>query len=149
MLPPYNISVPELSNETGIPKDTLYGWRCKHRKTTGNGVLKLAFSNNLCSEEKFAVVVESAGLNEAELSEYCRRKGLYPAQINEWRASCEQANASAANKLDQTKLKAQAKQIKQLEAELSRKEKALAEAAALLVLQKKIQALWGDPEDEK
>jgi Skp family chaperone for outer membrane proteins len=40
------------------------------------------------------------------------------------------------------------KRIKDLEKELQRKEKALAEAAALLVLQKKVQAIWGDPEDE-
>jgi transposase len=60
-----------------------------------------------------------------------------------------QANASVAVKVDQTQVRAQAKQLKQLEAELRRKDKALAETAALLVLQKKVQAIWGEPEDEK
>jgi len=60
-----------------------------------------------------------------------------------------QANVSATLKVDQAKLKAQAKHIKQLESELRRKDKALAEAAALLVLQKKVRALWGEPEDGK
>ncbi|MCP3877394.1 MAG: transposase [Sulfitobacter sp.] len=101
----------------------------------------------MSSEEKFTVVIESASLNEVELSEYGRRKGLYPEQINAWRNACLQANTSQAQKIDRTKLKAQAKHIKQLEAELRRKEKALAEAATLLVLQKKVQALWEDPED--
>jgi transposase len=41
-----------------------------------------------------------------------------------------------------------AKRIKKLERELRRKEKALAEAAALLVLQKKVQAIWGDEDDD-
>ena len=106
-------------------------------------------SGELSSETKFTVVLESAGLNEVELSEYGRRKGLYPEQIGAWRNSCMQANAPAAPKIDRAKLKEQTKHIKRLEAELRRKEKALAEAAALLVLQKKVQALWEDPEDGK
>ena len=60
-----------------------------------------------------------------------------------------QANASVAVKVDQTQVRAQAKQLKQLAAELRRKDKALAETAALLVLQKKVQAIWGEPEGEK
>ena len=149
MLPPNNVPVPQLVRETGIPKDTLYTWRSKHRKAQGGSAAQRPAAGELSSEEKFAVVIESAGLNEVELSEYCRRKGLYPQRIDAWRDSCMQANASAAPKVDRTQLKAQTKHIKQLEAELRRKEKALAEAAALLVLQKKVQALWEDPEDGK
>jgi hypothetical protein len=103
----------------------------------------------LNSEQKFAVVVETASFNEVELSEYCRRKGLYPEQIQAWRKACMQANAPAMPQIDQTQARVQAKQVKQLEAEVRRKDKALAETAALLVLQKKVQAIWGEPEDEK
>lgn len=149
MLPPNNVPVPQLVRETGIPKDTLYTWRSKHRKALGRTTDQRPASGGLGSEEKFAVVLESASLNEVELGEYCRRKGLYAQQISVWRDSCVQANAPAARKVDRTKLKAQSKHIKQLEAELRRKEKALAEAAALLILQKKVQALWEDPEDGK
>lgn len=60
-----------------------------------------------------------------------------------------QANSAQAPIVDRTQLKVQAKHIKQLETELRRKEKALAEAAALLILQKKVQALWEEPEDAK
>jgi len=137
MLPPNNVSVPELFQETGIPKDTLYTWRLKHRKSNGQAGIQPLPSAGLSSEEKFAVVVETASLNELELSEYCRRKGLYPAQLSAWRNTCLQANASVPAKADREKLSQQAKAIKQLEAELRRKEKALAEAAALLVLEKK------------
>jgi transposase len=149
MLPPHNVSVPLLSQETGIPKDTLYTWRVKHRKANGQSGPQPLPPAGLSSEEKFAVVLETASLNELELSEYCRRKGLYPAQLSAWRNTCLQANAAAPAKADREKLSQQAKTIKQLEVELRRKEKALAEAAALLVLEKKIQALWGAPEDEK
>jgi hypothetical protein len=93
--------------------------------------------------------METASLNEVELSEYCRGKGLYPAQISAWRDTCTQANASLSAKVDRARLTTQAKQIKQLEAELRRKDKALAEAAALLVLQKKVRAIWEEPEDGK
>ncbi len=147
MLPPNNVPVPQLVRETDIPKDTLYTWRSKHRKALGRTAAQPSASGELGSEEKFTVVIESASLNEVELSEYGRRKGLYPEQINAWTNACLQANTSQAQKIDRTKLKAQAKHIKQLEAELRRKEKALAEAATLLVLQKKVQALWEDPED--
>ncbi len=149
MLPPNNVPVARLVRDTGIPKDTLYTWRSKHRKTGGATPVPAPASGDLSSEAKFAVVLESASLNEVELGEYCRRKGLYPQQIQAWRNACLQANTSVATKVDRTELKAQAKQIKQLESELRRKEKALAEAAALLMLQKKAQALWEDPEDGK
>ena len=102
------------------------------------------------SEDKFAIVLETASLNEAELSQYCRQKGLYAEQIASWRKACLQANADSAAqaKAHREQAKKDRKQIKQLERELNRKEKALAEAAALLVLQKKAQAIWGDAEDE-
>ena len=146
MLPPNEVPVPQLAQETGIPKDTLYSWRIKQRRARG-GVPGQPTARELSSEEKFAVVIESASFNEVELSEYCRRKGLYPSQISAWREACTQANAAQSPKVDRSKLKAQTKQIKQLEAELRRKDKALAEAAALLVLQKKLQALWEESED--
>jgi len=147
MLPPNNVGVPQLARETGIPKDTLYTWRIKHLKSNGDATAKQVPTGGLSSEEKFAVVMETASLNELELSEYGRRKGLYPQQISTWREACLQANASAVVKVEREKRRQQAKEIKQLEAELRRKEKALAEAAALLMLQKKVQALWGEPED--
>ncbi len=150
MLPPNNVPVPQLVRETSIPKDTLYTWRSKHAKALGRTrVQSPASAGELSSEEKFTVVIETASLNEAELSEYCRRKGFYPQQIQAWRNTCRQAHDPAAAKVERETLRRQTKAIKQLEAELRRKEKALAEAAALLMLQKKVQALWEDPEDGK
>ena len=89
-------------------------------------------------------------MNEAELSEYCRSKGLYPEQVAEWKASCMQANASTQEitKANRVQAKQDEKRIKKLESELRRKDKALAETAALLVLQKKARALWGESEDD-
>ena len=63
--------------------------------------------------------------------------------------SCLQANTAISSKAERSEVREQKRQIKQLERELSRKEKALAEAAALLVLQKKVRAIFAEPEDEK
>ena len=92
------------------------------------------------------MVVETAALSETERGEYCRKRGLYPEQLEAWRRTCEQANASQAAPRPKHDT-ADQRRIRELERELSRKEKALAEAAALLVLRKKAQAIWGEGED--
>ncbi len=147
MLAPNNVSVAELARETGIPKDTLYTWRGKAHQGAGPAQDKPCAG--LSSEEKFHVVLETASLNEVELGEYCRRKGLFPEQISAWRELCKQACLPGSAKANREKLRNQTKEIRQLEVELRRKDKALAEAAALLVLQKKVRTLWEEPEDER
>ena len=102
------------------------------------------------ARDKFAAVLETATFNESNLAEYCRKRGIYPEQLMQWRRACESANDwdRENNRRLKTEKKADLQHIRQWERELRRKEKALAEAAALLVLQKKAQAIWGDPEDE-
>ena len=102
------------------------------------------------SEDKFAVVLETAVFNETELSEYCRKKGLFPEQVAQWKQACLTANAEAAEQRKQLaeERKQDKKKIKVLEHELNRKDKALAETAALLVLAKKARAIWGEREDD-
>lgn len=150
MMPPHNRRISELADETGISQQTLYNWRQKAREegqvVPGDGKNPERWS----STDKFSVVLDTAAMNEAELSEYCRSKGLYPEQVAQWKSSCVQANASAQEmaKANRVQSKQDRKRIKELESELRRKDKALAETAALLVLQKKAQALWGENEDD-
>jgi transposase-like protein len=148
MLPPNNVNIAELARETGIPKNTLYTWHSQARKG-GPPTNERKNDTGLTSQEKFAIVLETASLNEVELSEYCRRKGLFPHQVATWRETCKQAHLPLDAKVDRQKLRAQANEIKRLDAELLRKDKALAEAAVLLVLQKKVRRLWEEPEAEK
>ena len=149
MLPPNNVPVPDLVRETSIPKDTLYAWRSKARKEAQSAAAAAAPASGLSSEEKFAVVLQTAALNEVELGEYCRGRGFYPQEVAAWRASCVQANATLSAKAERAEIRTQKQQIKNLEKELQRKEKALAEAAALLVLEKKARDLFKEPEDGK
>jgi transposase-like protein len=147
LLPPDNEYIPDVAKETGIPKDTLYAWRIGRRR--GNPVVESGPACTMTGAEKFDIVLETAGMNEAELSEYCRRNGLYPEQIRSWRETCRRANTRASVHNNREKNRQLSQENKQLKAELRRKEKALAETAALLVLKKKAQASWGDPEEEK
>ena len=105
---------------------------------------------NWSGENKLAVVIETAALNEAQLAEYCRKKGLYVEQVMRWReaaiAGAETLRPLSAE--ERRELQRERQKTRKLEKELKRKEKALAEAAALLVLQKKAQAIWGDGEDD-
>ena len=90
-------------------------------------------------------------MNEVDLGEYCRRRGLYAEQLRVWREACERANdwERAATSRITRETKDDKKRIQQLERELARKEKALAEAAALMILRKKAEAIWGrGSEDE-
>jgi len=147
MLPPNNVSVADLVRETGIPKDTLYTWRSKAKK--GEASEQTTVPGELSSEEKFNVVLETSSLNELEMGEYCRRKGLFAEQVSAWRDVCRRAHASGSPKVERKQLRVLSDQVKDLETELRRKDRALAEAAALLVLQKKVRLLWEDLEDEK
>lgn len=102
------------------------------------------------AEDKLAVIIETASLNEIQLGKYCRNKGLYPERVNQWKASALFGyQHSEKTKQDKT-LRSQQdkKKTKRLESELRRKEKALAETAALLVLSKKCEAIWGVNEED-
>ena len=112
----------------------------------GNGKNAVVWS----SADKFGVVLETARMNEAELAEYCRSKGLFVEPVADWREACQQANAAPAerNRELREQGKSDRKEIKQLKKDLQRKEKALAEAAALTILRKKAQAIWGESEDD-
>ncbi len=148
MLPPNNEGIPELAMETGIPKDTLYSWRIKHRKSKVNRIAKTDQTGGFSSEEIYSIVVETASMNENEMSAYCRRKGLYAERIEVWRKHCQQANMIRSARADRGLIGKQAQRIKSLESELRRKDKALAETAALLVLKKKVREILAGPEDE-
>ena len=91
------------------------------------------------------MVIEYEKLNEQDKGKYLREKGLHSVNIQQW----EQQIIEGLDGRKSRKKDPRDKKIKALEWELARKEKALAETAALLVLKKKAQEIWGDPEDEK
>jgi transposase-like protein len=132
---------------------TLYNWRKTWRLQGEVVPASEKDPEGWGATDKFTVVLETAGLNATELSAYCRERGLYPEQVERWRQASQDANQKPVLTLKEQKelerLRAQdQKEIKRLKQELRRKEKALAEAAALLIASKKIQAFWGEDGDD-
>lgn len=146
LLPPNSQPVSEVSQTEGISEGTLYNWISKARES---GVpvpgSRATDTEKWSAETKFAVVVETQTMNEAQNSAYCREKGLYPEQIERWRRAC--INGANTKVEDNEALRHARNEIKQLKRKVNRKDKALAESAALLVLSKKFQALW-EEEDQ-
>lgn len=149
--PPANKSVPEIAKQEGIPTTTIYGWVSRARKNgqaipnNGNNISDRKWNN----EDKLRIVFETFALNETELGQYCRERGLYITDIKRWRQTIESSFSSARPSKDiESELKAEKEQNRKLSKELKYKEKALAETAALLVLRKKADAIWGDPEED-
>ena len=94
MMPPPNRAVVELAEATGITPVTLRTWqnlaRAEGRIVPGDGKR----SDQWSGADKFRIVLETAGLSQAELGVYCRTKGIYPEQVEQWHLACEQANAT-------------------------------------------------------
>ena len=153
MSPQHRQSVGQISAELGIHVVTLYNWRKAWRLQGEVVPASEKDPDGWSATDKFTVVLETAGLNATELSAYLRERGLFPEQVERWRQASQDANEKPVLTLKEQKelerLRAQdQKEIKRLKQELRRKEKALAEAAALLIASKKIQAFWGEDGDD-
>lgn len=148
-----------LSRETGIHQTTLSRWLQDARKvrpmTTKKDLPEHSEpprpprrTEDWTAEERLRVVHAASRLSEAELGAFLRREGLHQVQLDAWREAALDALQPAAVATKANKGASEARRIRELEKQLRRKEKALAEAAALLVLSKKVNALWGDGDDD-
>lgn len=152
MAVPDGWSANALAEETGVPQTTLSRWLREARTLPVMDKPKSEKSKRKqwSPAEKLRVVAEASRLSGEELGAFLRREGLHEAQINEWREAAEKALSSSSKKR-KAKPSAEDKRIKALEKDLRRKEKALAEASALLILKKKMEAFWegedGDTDD--
>jgi transposase len=144
MLVPNGISAGELSRRTGIPSSTLKLWRqqamngskkTKNKKPTGP-----RRPEDWSAEERMQALFEAERMEPSALGEFLRREGLHEATLTQWREVATSALATGRDPKMQ--------RIAELERNLARKDKALAEAAALLVLQKKVRALWAVADDD-
>jgi len=150
LLPPQNMTVAEVASIEGISTKTLYHWRDKLRKEGQPVPGKTLTSDDWSAQAKLAVVIETAPLSETEISKYCRERGLFTEQVQRWKQECLVGFQSSVinTKMIKSQAKADKAEIKSLKRELRYKEKALAETAALLVLRKKLNALWEDDDEE-
>ena len=140
----------ELAEEYGVTRATLYNWQRDIDGIPRSNSIRSKGPKGWSSEDKFNAVLETSSLNEYEKTEYCRRRGIFIEQLKEWEETCRQANAAytKAKQESEIELRKEQKRRVEIERELRRKDKALAEAAALLVLRKKAEAIWGDQEED-
>ena len=156
MLMPSGPGANKLSQEVGIGQPTLSRWlreattlepvtkRRKHSKRPTKTPVQRR-PEERSAEEKFRLVLESGALTDAELGEFLRRHGIHEADLAAWR---EAALGGLGVRPGASTRSNDARRVRELEKELRRKDKALAETAALLVLQKKVRAIWGDEDDD-
>ena len=149
-------SATQLAQEVGVPQSTLSRWLRQAGSfaeddpsvapNPSRRPMTAKRPQDWTAEEKLQAVIAAAAIPEAELGEFLRRQGLHQAQLHQWRqqvlASLERPTRSSK------KPTAEVLRVRELERELARKDKALAETAALLVLKKKARAIWGDEVDD-
>lgn len=150
------MSASALSAEVDVGQPTLSRWLREARHVAGMGRGKMRErekagevrrAEDRTAEEKLRAIAETAGVGEQELGAWLRGEGLHAADLERWRAEALEGLKGPRARRTRGRT-GEAKRIRELEKELRRKEKALAETAALLVLKKKMEVLWGDDEGE-
>lgn len=142
LLPPESSPVEVVSREIGISADTLERWRSE--------ALAIASSDKIwTAAARLEAVITTASMDEAAKSAWCRQQGVFPSELEKWRISAVEALAAPEEtRASPQQTRQDHRRIKELEREIRRKDKALAETAALLVLSKKLSAIYGEGEDD-
>jgi len=142
LLPPESASPEVVAREIGVSVDTLERWR-------SDALLQPVTERVWTAAARLEAVISTAALDESARSAWCREHGVFPQQLQQWRENATQALAEPEEaRASPQQTKHDRRRIKELERELRRKDKALAETAALLVLSKKLEAIFHKDEDE-
>lgn len=138
--------IKEIAHENNIGYSTLQRWLKNHRDNPSANNTKLK-NNALSRVEKLDMIIATAGLDETDLGIYCRKQGIYNHQLQEWKQEL-MSNPTQQDLKLRNELKALKAENKKLKKDLYRKDKALAETSALLVLKKKADLIWGVNEED-
>jgi transposase-like protein len=147
LLPPESRSALSLAKEYNLSVATIYGWKSKMR----NGTLKVddgvQANRSRQLAEKLSLLLESRSVDEGAMGEWLRGNGLHSQHLSVWEQEVRDA-VTNSELVAREELKAAKKKIREQERELARKEKALAEAAIIIMAQKKISQMFQDPKDD-
>ena len=142
LLPPESVAPEVVAREIGVSADTLVRWRSQ-------ALAEPAGERLWTASARLEAVIATAALDEAARGAWCREHGVYPQQLQQWRDNATQALAEPEEvRASPQQTRQDRRRIKELKRELRRKDKALAETAALLVLSKKVEAIFNKGEDE-
>lgn len=139
-----NESSTEVAAETGVLASTLRQWATKRQAqdvTKSKSVVAQPVDER-SAEEKLRLLFASKACPDAELGEFLRREGLREGDLERWEQEATDGLKPAAS------TQATERQLREMEKRLHKTEKRLREAEVLLDLQKKVQALWGDADDD-
>ncbi len=142
MASPGGPSANALAQEIGVHQSTLSRWLRQAGRVEGMKKKPDPPSRSWSAAEKLEAVLEAASLSEEDLGPFLRRKGLYRRDLEQWRGEMLKGLEQPQPRRRPSKTP-EGRRIRELEKELRRKDAALAETAALLVLKKKAQAIWG------
>jgi len=149
VLLPGGPTIPELSREIGVSYQSLYNWKIEFQNKGIETPEAPEFPRSprqWRDGQKFDALLEAAGLPEETLGRWLREKGLRSEHLEVWQ---EEMKKELNQQKKNQELKEAKKRIKELERELNRKDKALAEMTALVVLKKKLDALYGNENEEE
>jgi len=148
VLAPNAPSAAALAKEFNIPYGTIHTWMSNMlNKKNVKQVNESKRPQDKSAQDKLQAVIETMDKTETERSAYCRQNGIYLNHLDDWKKQIlESLGVSNTKKHNADYLKI-TNEIKQLKNDLHRKDKALAEVSALLILKKKADLLWGDSED--
>ncbi|OXJ21394.1 IS3 family transposase [Burkholderia sp. HI2714] len=131
LLPPESASVEDVAQETRVSVSTLERWRSESQSNPARG-------RGWTAASRLDAVLTTAALDETSRNAWCRENGVYPQELGAWREAATQALADPEDvRATPRQTKADRRRIKELEREVRRKDRALAETTALLVLFKK------------
>ena len=142
-------SVEEVARVLGVSSWSLYQWSKRYGRAEVMKHNRRPADRSV--QEKLRAVIEFEGLEGEKQGEYLRREGLHSEHIAGWKKSMEAGLESGGGSLtavNRSQWAADKKKIKELERDLHRKDRALAETTALLVLKKKADLIWGSAENE-
>ena len=142
LLPPESATVEDVAQETRVSVSTLERWRSESQSNPARG-------RDWTAASRFDAVLTTAALDETSRNAWCRETGVYPQALGAWRDAATPALAAPEDvRATPRQTKADRRRIKELEREVRRKDRALAETTALLVLSKKLEAIFHKGEDE-
>lgn len=147
VLPPENRSIKDVAKEYGITEQTIHNWMQQLKSGRLEITSEESSPNFRSTAEKFRLVLESRSVHEDTMGQWLREHGLHSEHLPLWEQEIAQVMAEKTDKAKENMAQL-AKENKRLKQELARKEKALAEMAALLILKKKADEIWGDKEDD-
>jgi transposase-like protein len=142
-------SMTEIAKAHNIGCSTLSKWVRRYRNgDIINNSGPTSSKQELSLSERFQHLLAVAALDDEATGSYCREHGLYSFQLDEWRKNFMSASQlSDKQKSNNAELQSLRIENKQLKQEVRRKDCALAEASALLILKKKATLIWGESED--